>query len=323
MKVCMESVAPRATRRFVLQATGAVVGVGLLTARASLSAAADSLPLIKKPIPSSKEMLPVVGLGTNNFDVGEPADLAARKEVLQGMPGLGGSVVDTAPLYGRSEAVIGNLVAELGNRDRLFFATKVMSRDSDGADGKASIEESFRRLRTDRIDLMQVHNLAGVEQLIPVLQALKQAKRIRYFGITTSNPAQHPQMMELMKRFPLDFIQVDYSIDNREVATSVLPLALERHVGVLINSPLGGRRGAASVFSRVANRPLPDWAAAIDAQSWAQVFLKYVVSHPAVTCALSGTTQLKHLDDNLRGARGRLPDAAMRVRMEKYWDSNT
>ena len=319
----MESVAPRATRRFVLQATGAVVGVGLLTARASLSAAADSLPLIKKSIPSSKEMVPVVGLGTNNFDVGEPADLAARKEVLQGMPGLGGSVVDTAPLYGRSEAVIGNLVAELGNRDRLFFATKVMSRDSDGADGKASIEESFRRLRTERIDLMQVHNLAGVEQLIPVLQALKQAKRIRYFGITTSNPAQHPQMMELMKRFPLDFIQVDYSIDNREVANSVLPLALERHVGVLINSPLGGRRGAASVFSRVANRPLPDWAAAIDAQSWAQVFLKYVVSHPAVTCALSGTSQLKHLDDNLRGARGRLPDAAMRVRMEKYWDSNT
>lgn len=320
MKVCMES---RATRRFVLQATGAVVGVGLLTARASLSAAADSLPLIKKPIPSSKEMVPVVGLGTNNFDVGEPADLAARKEVLQGMPGLGGSVVDTAPLYGRSETVIGSIVAELGNRDRLFFATKVMSRDSDGADGKASIEESFRRLRTERIDLMQVHNLAGVEQLIPVLQALKQAKRIRYFGITTSNPAQHPQMMELMKRFPLDFIQVDYSIDNREVANSVLPLALERHVGVLINSPLGGRRGAASVFSRVANRPLPDWAAAIDAQSWAQVFLKYVVSHPAVTCALSGTTQLKHLDDNLRGARGRLPDAAMRVRMEKYWDSNT
>jgi aryl-alcohol dehydrogenase-like predicted oxidoreductase len=319
----MKSVSPRATRRFVLQATGAVVGVGLLAARASLAATADSLPLIKKPIPSSKEMVPVVGLGTNNFDVGEPADIAARKEVLQGMPGLGGSVVDTAPLYGRSEAVIGNLVAELGNRDRLFFATKVMSRDSDGADGKASIEESFRRLRTQRIDLMQVHNLAGVEQLIPVLQALKQAKRVRYFGITTSNPAQHPQMMEFMKRLPLDFIQVDYSIDNREVANSVLPLALERHVGVLINSPLGGRRGAASVFSRVANRPLPDWAAEIDAQSWAQVFLKYVVSHPAVTCALSGTTQLKHLDDNLRGARGRLPDAAMRARMEKYWDSNT
>jgi aryl-alcohol dehydrogenase-like predicted oxidoreductase len=130
-------------------------------------------------------------------------------------------------------------------------------------------------------------------------------------------------MMELMQRLPLDFIQVDYSIDNREVANSVLPLALARHVGVLINSPLGGRRGAASVFSRVANRPLPDWAAEIDAQSWAQVFLKYVVSHPAVTCVLSGTTQLKHLDDNLRGARGRLPDAAMRVRMEKYWDSNT
>jgi len=318
----MNSVLPRATRRLVLQA-GVATSFGLLAAGASLGAAADSLPLIKKPIPSSKEMVPVVGLGTNNFDVGEPADIAARKEVLQGMPGLGGSVVDTAPLYGRSEAVIGGIVADLGNRDRLFFATKVMSRDSDGADGKASIEESFRRLRTDRIDLMQVHNLAGVEQMIPVLQALKQSKRIRYFGITTSNPAQHPQMMEFMKRYPLDFIQVDYSIDNREVANSVLPLALERRIGVLINSPLGGRRGAASVFSKVADKPLPDWAAAIDAQSWAQVLLKYVVSHPAVTCALSGTTQLKHLDDNLRGERGRLPDAAMRARMEKYWDSNT
>ena len=318
----MNSVLPRATRRRVLQA-GVATGVGLLAARASLSTAANSLRLIEKRIPSSQEMVPAVGLGTNNFDVGELADIAARKEVLQGMPGLGGSVVDTAPLYGRSETVIGNIVAELGNRDRLFFATKVMSRDSDGADGKASIEESFRRLRTDRIDLMQVHNLAGVEQMIPVLQALKQAKRIRYFGITTSSPAQHPQMMEFMQRLPLDFIQVDYSIDNREVANSVLPLALQRHVGVLINSPLGGRRGAASVFSRVANRPLPDWAAEIDARSWAQVFLKYVVSHPAVTCALSGTTQLKHLDDNLRGARGRLPDAAMRARMEKYWDSNT
>jgi aryl-alcohol dehydrogenase-like predicted oxidoreductase len=318
----MNSVLSRATRRCVLQA-GVATGVALLATRASLSKGAAALRLIRKPIPSSKQMVPVVGLGTNNFDVSQPADIAARKEVLQGMPGLGGSVVDTAPLYGRSEAVIGSIVAELGNRDRLFIATKVMSRDSDGADGKASIEESFRRLRTDRIDLMQVHNLAGVEQLIPVLQALKQAKRIRYFGITTANPAQHSQMMEFMQRFPLDFIQVDYSIDNREVANAVLPLALERHVGVLVNSPLGGRRGAASVFSRVADKPLPDWAAAIDAHSWAQVFLKYVVSHPAVTCALSGTTQLKHLDDNLGGARGRLPDAAMRARMEKYWDSNT
>jgi aryl-alcohol dehydrogenase-like predicted oxidoreductase len=183
----MNSFIPRPSRRLVLQA-GVAAGVGLLTARASLSAAADSLPLIKKPIPSSKEMVPVVGLGTNNFDVGEAADIAARKEVLQGMPGLGGSVVDTAPLYGRSEAVIGNIVAELGNRDRLFFATKVMSRDSDGADGKASIEESFRRLRTQRIDLMQVHNLAGVEQMIPVLQALKQAKRIRYLALRLPIP---------------------------------------------------------------------------------------------------------------------------------------
>ena len=219
----MNSVLPRATRRRVLQA-GVATGVGLLAARASLSTAANSLRLIEKRIPSSQEMVPVVGLGTNNFDVGELADIAARKEVLQGMPGLGGSVVDTAPLYGRSETVIGNIVAELGNRDRLFFATKVMSRDSDGADGKASIEESFRRLRTDRIDLMQVHNLAGVEQMIPVLQALKQAKRIRYFGITTASPAQHPQMMEFMKRFPLDLAQ-----PTREILQAHAQLPRDSH----------------------------------------------------------------------------------------------
>jgi aryl-alcohol dehydrogenase-like predicted oxidoreductase len=314
----MNALSSIASRRLLLQAGVAT----LLAARVRLGAAADALPLIKKPIPSTKEMLPVVGLGTNNFDVGESADIATRKEVLQGMPELGGSVVDTAPLYGRSEAVIGGIVADLGNRDKLFLATKVMARDSSGADGKASIEESFQRLRTNRIDLVQVHNLAGVDQMIPVLQQLKEAKRIRYYGITTSSSAQHPRMMEYMRRYPMDFIQVDYSIDNREVARSVLPVAQERNIGVLINMPLGGRRGASSVFSRVANKPLPDWAADIDAQSWAQVFLKYVVAHPAVTCAISGTTQRKHLDDNMRAAHGRLPDAALRERMEKFWDSN-
>lgn len=317
----MNTFHPTASRRTVLQAAVAA-GVGVLVPRAGLNAA-DSLPLIRKPIPSSKEMLPVVGLGTNAFGVSDAAGIAARKEVLQAMPELGGSVVDTAPAYGRSEAVLGGIVADLGNRNKLFLATKVTARDGDAADGKASIEESLRRLRTNSIDLMQVHNLVGVEQMIPVLEGLKQARRIRYFGITTSNPEQHAQMMEFMRRYPLDFVQVDYSIDNREVADSVLPLAQERKIGVLINSPLGGRRGAASVFSRVADHPLPDWAAAIDARSWAQIFLKYVVSHPAVTCALSGMTQLKHLDDNLRGARGRLPDAALRTRMEKYWDSLT
>ncbi len=311
-----------ASRRVVLKA-GVAAGVGLIAGHAPLGAASTPLPLVKKPIPSTQEMLPVVGLGTNNFDVGDAAGIEARKEVLQGMPELGASVVDTAPLYGRSEAVIGTIVSELGNREQLFLATKVMSRDSDGADGKASIEESFRRLRTARIDLLQVHNLAGVDQMIPILQDLKKAKRIRYYGITTSNPAQHAQMMEYMRRYPLDFIQVDYSIDRREVASSVLPLAQERRIAVLVNSPLGGRRGAASVFSRVANRPLPDWAAEIDARSWAQVLLKYAVSHPAVTCALSGTSQRKHLDDNLSAARGRLPDAGLRARIEKYWDSNT
>ncbi len=317
----MKSFSPTAARRLVLK-TGVATGFGLMLARPLLSGAAEPLPLIRKPIPSTQEMLPVVGLGTNNFDVSDPADIAARREVLQGMPALGGSVVDTAPLYGRSESVIGGIVAELGNRDKLFIATKVMSSDSRAADGKASIEESFNRLRTKRIDLVQVHNLSGVDQMIPVLQELKKAGRIRYVGITTSFPNAHPQMIAFMRRYPLDFIQVDYSLGNREVAAELLPLAHDKGIGVLINSPLGGRRGA-NLLTRVKDRPLPDWAAEIDADSWAQVFLKYVVSHPAVTCALSGTTQLKHLDDNQRGARGRLPGAALRVRMEKYWEANS
>jgi aryl-alcohol dehydrogenase-like predicted oxidoreductase len=316
----MNSSSTTASRRLVLK-TGVATGIGLVIGRPLPAAAAESLPLIRKPIPSTQEMLPVVGLGTNNFDVSDPADIAARREVLKGMPELGGSVVDTAPLYGRSEGVIGGIVSELGNRDKLFIATKVLSSDSTAADGKASIEESLRRLGTKRIDLMQVHNLTGVEQMIPVLQELKQAGRVRYLGITTSFANAHAQMMAFMRRYPLDFIQVDYSIANREVASEILPLAHERGIGVLINSPLGGRRGA-NLFTKVKDRPLPDWAAEIDAQSWAQVFLKYVVSHPAVTCALSGTTQAKHLEDNQRGARGRLPDAAMRTRMEKYWDAS-
>jgi aryl-alcohol dehydrogenase-like predicted oxidoreductase len=316
----MNSISLTASRRLVLK-TGVATGIGLVMGRPLLAAAAESLPLIRKPIPSTQELLPVVGLGTNNFDVSDAADIAARREVLKEMPELGGSLVDTAPLYGRSEGVIGGIVTELGNRDKLFIATKVMSSDSTAADGKASIEESFRRLGTKRIDLMQVHNLTGVDQMIPVLQALKQAGRIRYFGITTSAANAHAQMLAFMRRYRLDFIQVDYSIGNREVAAEILPLAHERGIGVLINSPLGGRRGT-NLFTSVKGRPLPDWAADIDAASWAQVFLKYVVSHPAVTCALSGTTQAGHLADNQRGARGRLPDAAMRIRMEKYWDTN-
>jgi aryl-alcohol dehydrogenase-like predicted oxidoreductase len=310
---------PRYSRRDIIE-SALFVGAGIGITRGAL-AHHDAAPLIERTIPSSKEKLPVVGLGTNAYSVTTPEDLAARREVLKRMPELGGKLVDTAPGYGRSEIVVGELVADIGNRSKLFIATKVTAENDDTAAATAMFEESFRRLRTDRIDLMQVHNLTGVDALMPLLQKWKAAKRIRYAGITTSNDGQYGQMVDFMRRHPLDFIQVDYSIANRGAADEILPLAQERKQGVLINMPFGGRRGG-NLLGRVSGKPLPEWAADIDARSWAQVLLKYVVSHPAVTCAIPGTTKLTHLEDNQHGARGRLPDAALRRRMEQYWDAN-
>jgi aryl-alcohol dehydrogenase-like predicted oxidoreductase len=297
-----------------------MAGVGSLLASSAFAAEprGDSSALNTRPIPSSGERLPVIGLGTNDYSVTSTEDLAARREVLSRMPELGGTVVDTAPAYGRSEEVIGQLVAEIGNRHKLFFATKVTT-NTDAAAGRAMLEQSFRRLRTDHIELIQVHNLTGTEQLLPVLAEYKSSKRIRYFGITTSNDSQHAVTADILRRHRMDFVQVNYSIDDRESAQTLLPLAQERGVAVLVNMPFGGRRGS-NLFARIARRPLPPWAAEIDASSWAQFLLKYVVSHPAVTCAIPGTTKPSHLEDNQRGGRGRLPDGEMRKRMEKFWD---
>src|SRR5262245_29181016 len=252
------------TRRKVLQ-IGTLAGAAAVLGKSGIAAGADSaLPLITRAVPSTGEKLPVVGLGTNNFSVTAADELAARREVLKGMPGLGGTVVDTAPAYGRSEEVIGQLVSEIGNRDRLFFATKVTAPGGDASAGRAMIEESFRRLRTDRIELIEVHNLNGTDVMIPVLEELQAARRIRYLGATTSSDGQHAALVEAMQRHKLDFIQVNYSLDDRESAVTVLPKAQERGVAVLLNMPFGGRRGS-NMFARVANRPLPPWAAEFDA----------------------------------------------------------
>lgn len=311
---------PRTTRRELLNAM--LIGTGgWIAARAARAAEGHptTLPLITKPIPASGAQLPVVGLGTNAFSARTAEELAARRAVLQRLAQLGGKVVDTAAIYGESEEVIGDALASLGLREQLFLSTKVLA--SDAQEGKASMEESLRRLRTKRIDLLEVHNLVGVEVMVPVLQEWKQAGRIRYLGITTARPDEHARLAEVMRENRLDFIQVDYSLGNRAAADVVLPLAQERGIAVLVNVPFGGRRGASSVFAEAARRKLPDWAAEFDAATWGQFFLKYVVSHPAVTCAIPGTTDAAHLEDNLRGARGRLPDARMRQRMEQYWDT--
>jgi aryl-alcohol dehydrogenase-like predicted oxidoreductase len=285
---------------------------------AKQAAKGGSLPAITKPIPSSGEMLPVVGLGTNQYSVTAPEEIAARREVLKQFPELGAKVIDTARGYGESEVVIGNLLKELGNRDKIFLATKTSIR-GEIPPGDQELELALQRLQTDRIDLLQVHNFNGIDTVFPRMLEWKQAKKIRYVGITTSTDEQYPQVLDALNKLKLDFLQVDYSIDNRGAEEKILPLAREKGVAVLINVPLGGRRG--SVLAKVAGKPLPAWAAEYDASSWAQLFLKYNISHPAVTAVIPGTTKLAHLQDNQLAGRGRLPDAKGRKRIEEVWAS--
>ncbi len=277
-------------------------------------------PLMTKTVPSTGERLAAIGVGTNNYSPTTAEERAARREVLAGLTAAGASVIDTAPAYRESEATIGELLADIGNRKQAFIATKVTASNGDLAQGVAMIEESKRRLRSDVLDLVQIHSMNGVDVLFPHLYQLKEKGQIRYVGITTSVGSDHPKMLELIKSQALDFIQVDYSLGNRAAADAVLPAALDKRIAVLINQPFGGRRDG-SLFKRVADADLPDWAGELGCRSWGQIFLKYVVSHPAVTVAIPGMTKLAHLEDNLEALRGgRMPDAAMRARMERYWD---
>ncbi len=282
---------------------------------------APSAPLITKPVPSTGERLAVVGLGTNNYSPTTPEERSARREVVAALTASGAQVIDTAPAYRQSEEVLGELLADIGNRKQAFVATKVTAPDGNLQRGIEMIEESRRRLKTDVLDLLQIHSLDGVNVLFPHMNQLKSKGVVRYIGITTSNASQHARMVELINSEPLDFVQVDYSIANRAAAESVLPAALAKRVGVLVNLPFGGRRDG-NLFGRVTGKELPEWATEIGIRSWGQFLLKYVVSHPAVTVAIPGMTRISHLEDNLEAGRGRLPDAALRARMEKYWDQN-
>jgi aryl-alcohol dehydrogenase-like predicted oxidoreductase len=275
--------------------------------------------LIERPIPSTGTMIPIVGIGTaRRYDVAATSgELAPLREVLRRFPELGGRLVDTAPSYGNAETVVGKLVCDLGNRDSIFLATKVAVRSGGKAAIVAQMEESLRRLHTDRIDLMQIHNLTNVAETVPVLQEWKAARDIRHFGVTTSSEDQYEAFEAAMRAHPFDAIQVNYSIESRQAANRILPLAADRGMAVLVNLPFG----RTSVFEKVEGKPLPGWAAEIDCTTWAQVFLKYIVSHPSVTCAIPGTAKVEYLTDNLAAARGRLPDAAMRKRIEAYYDA--
>jgi len=287
-----------------------VAALPLAAAVPGFARAADAV--VTRAIPSSGEQIPVVGLGTSRtLDVyGE----AARKElvpVLQAFFDHGGALIDSSPMYGAAEAVIGELLRAT-RHPRLFSATKVWI---DGRDeGVEQMEASRRLWGVDRLDLIQIHNLRDWEVHIETLKRMKSAGEVRYIGITTSHGRDHEELEAALKKEKFDFVQLTYNIEDRAVERRLLPLAQERGTAVLVNRPF--QRGG--LFGKVQGRPLPDWAAQIDCQSWGQYFLKYAVSHPAVTCAIPATSKVKHVVDNMGAAYGRMPDAPMRKRMADY-----
>lgn len=300
------------TRRKLIQLTsGAGVSLGL----GWNPLAAQSGEIITRPIPSSGEAVPAIGIGTNRYKVGTPEQNAGLRATLAAFAEMGGQVVDTAPVYRSSETILGQLMAELDNRDRLFIATKVERKDRTGS--LERMEGSLVKLQTPVLDLVQSHQMNGAENTLPVMHEWQQDGRVRYIGITTSDTDTFPRMLELMKKEAMDFIQVNYSLSNREAADEILPLAIDKGIAVLINIPFA--RG--QLFKAVADRPLPDWTAEFDCESWGQFFLKYVISHPAVTCTIPGATKARHAIDNVGAAFGRLPDPELRRRQETFFDA--
>ena len=283
-------------------------GVAAMT---STSAAAAT---IRRPIPRSGEMLPVIGLGTYQaFDVGgAESEREPVREVLREFARRGGSVVDSSPMYGESEGVIGDLATELGVSPKLFLATKVWTTGRD--DGIRQMEQSFRRMRTQRMDLMQVHNLLDWRTHLATLRAWKEQGRVRYIGITHYTASAYDDLARVLRSEELDFVQLNYSIIERDAEQRLLPLAAERRVAVLVNRPFAEAR----LFNRVHGKALPPWAAEIGCNTWAQFFLKFVVAHPAVTCAIPATSKAKHLVDNMQAGVGPLPDESTRARMARY-----
>jgi aryl-alcohol dehydrogenase-like predicted oxidoreductase len=247
-----------------------------------------------------------------------PDQIPPLRDTLKRFPELGGRVLDTSPSYGQAEVVAGDLITELGNRDKYFIATKVYLRGStDRAPAVAMMEESLRRFRTDRIDLMQVWNVSSPGVLAPLLDEWKKAGRIRYTGITSSMKNRYGDLEAAMKAYKYDFVQIDLAIDNRSAEERIIPLAKDLGMAVLINSPFGRNR----VLSKVMGKPLPDFAKDVDATTWPQLVLKYIIGNPSVTAVIPGIGRVDYLEDDMNAARGRVPDAAMRRRMETYFDS--
>lgn len=297
----------------------------LAKALASLHAGAGAQgTLLRKAIPSTGELLPAIGLGSSATfaTVARSEEISALKEVFQVMAERGATLFDTAPGYGVSEQVAGQIVNELGIAGKMFWATKLNAAGrgggtTDPAAARAQVEQSFERLKRPKIDLIQVHNMSDVPTQLGVLKEYKKEGRVRYIGVTTTFEPQYPGLIEVMKSEPLDFIGIDYAADNRQVEDVILPLAQERKIAVLAYAPFG----RTSLFRRIGDRPLPEWAKEVDATTWAQLLLKWVVSHPAITAVTPATSQAKHMIDNIGGGIGRFPTPAQRQRLVEFVDA--
>ena len=301
---------PMSRAEFLRLAAASAAGL-ILGAPAHAAERAPSTAMRTRPIPATGEALPVIGCGTYvGFDVArDSAEHQRLPGVLQALFGAGGAVIDSSPMYGRAEAVTGELLAAAGSRGKAFVATKVWTRGR--AEGIRQMEESLRRLQVERLDLMQIHNLVDWQTHLATLRDWKAAGRVRYLGVTHYTAGAYDALEAVMRSETLDFVQINYSLDEREAERRILPLAAERGMAVIINRPFGG----GGLLRRLRERPLPPWAADIGATSWAQLLLKFVLSHPAVTCAIPGTSRPEHMADNARAGIGLIPEPG-------FWDGH-
>jgi diketogulonate reductase-like aldo/keto reductase len=304
----------RSSRRAALGQLAAM-GALLMTGTAH-TPAAGAQPIAWHAIPRTDETIPVIGLGTwQTFDVGAAESARAPlRDVLTRFVECGGSVIDSSPMYGRAESVVGDLAADLGIQDKLFYATKVWT--SGQNEGVRQMQESFRRMRVQRMDLMQIHNLLDLRAHTETLLKWKREGRVRYIGITHYHAGAHAELEKLVRTKTYDFMQINYSLGEREAEGRLLPAAQEAGVAVLVNRPFG----SGGLFRRVRGEPLPGWAPEIGCASWAQILLKWIISHPAVTCAIPATSNPKHVIDNMAAGLGPQPDARMRRSMADAFD---
>ena len=296
-------------RTFTLSALGAAA---LGSMRLSGAASSD---VAKRAIPSTGEEIPIIGLGTNRYGVGgSEAERAPLRESLERFRAWGGGMIDTAPMYRTSESVLGDLIDQVGMRKDVFLATKVDKNSAESA--RTQMLSSLEKLKSGTVDLMQIHNLRGWQTSLPLLNEWKEAGRVRYTGITTSRSSQYDELEKILSEHDFDFVQLNYSLEQRESAERLMPLAADRGIGVIINRAFGGGR----LFRAVATKEIPEWAKEFGCESWAQFLLKYALSHPAATVAIPGMTKARHVDDNFAAATTRMPTTEERKLQETFFD---